>query len=161
MDASSPAVTAQTVLDRHTAAFDLLRERRPLIQDVVLVRQLGGGFTEASVLVCDIQETSSTDGSPPLHGQYIVKISDTDVGAQAQRHEAFVDGLGPFAQTRVPPLLVAASNASINVDVYGIANNGLRSLRAADEIDYRDLAATTELAAEQLFHPFTAVAFLR
>jgi hypothetical protein len=56
MDASSLALTVRAELGRPPAAFDLLRERRPLIRDIVLVGQLSGGFTEASVLVCDIQE---------------------------------------------------------------------------------------------------------
>ncbi|MGW4947242.1 P-loop NTPase [Actinoplanes sp. NPDC004185] len=150
MNIDSSELDERGSYSRIEPAFELVRTNRPSIRNIVSVRALSGGFTEASVLVCDIDEVGeATDGSL-LRGQYIVKISEARADPQSQMHLAFTENLNGFAASHVPPLLLSVADTRMRVDVYGIANYGLRSLRAADEIDFVDLHAVTQRISGEL-----------
>ncbi|MEH0818553.1 P-loop NTPase [Micromonospora sp. CPCC 205714] len=124
-------------ISREDAALALILDRQPTIMNITPIKSLSGGFTDASVLVCDVAGRPGADGE--VDGQYVLKVSRAKDVDQGAAHQAFWDALPQFAQARVPRLVVAADNDDVRAELYEIAGNSLRTIRTADLADYRDL----------------------
>lgn len=141
---------------REEAGFNLILDSHPAITRITPIKSLNGGYTDASVLVCDV--VGPEGSNPEVDGQYVLKVSgakDTDQGAA---HQAFWDALPDFARARVPRLVLAAANDAVRAELYEIAGNSLRSIRTADLADYRDLRPACGQVASDLLDAQLAAA---
>ncbi|NUT31451.1 MAG: ATP-binding protein [Hamadaea sp.] len=131
-------------------AFRVLRAHRPALREPSLVREFGGGYTDAAVAVCDLAETG--DGDTRLRGQYVVKVATTQRSriSQADLHQAFCEALPGLARGHVPRLILTAVEDGLQVDLYEVAGYSSRSFRQADEIDFGDLAQAVAAVASDL-----------
>jgi tetratricopeptide (TPR) repeat protein len=140
---------------REDAAFALLRDRYSTITQILRIGVLHGGFTDASVLVCDISDSRPVGTADRIDGHYILKVSGAGAADQAAAHRDFHETLPDFANRRVPRLVTAVADDAVQAGLYEIAGPSLRSIRTADAVDYRDQRSicgevASELLAAQL-----------
>ncbi|WP_431885261.1 hypothetical protein [Micromonospora wenchangensis] len=130
---------------REEAAFALILGRHPTITGITPIKSLAGGFTDASVLVCDVEGTAGE-----VDGQYVLKVSGAKDVDQGAAHQEFWDAVPEFAEARIPRLVVSAADHEVRAELYEIAGNSLRSIRTADLADYRDLRHSCAQVAGEL-----------
>ncbi|MER7332948.1 MULTISPECIES: hypothetical protein [unclassified Micromonospora] len=144
------AVAEDVTARREEAAFALLQSRHPAITGIVRIGMLGGGFTDALVLVCDISDGRPSGTRDRIDGHYILKVSDASTPDQASAHRDFHEALAEFADRRVPRLVTVVADDAVRAELYEIAGPGLRSIRTADAVDYRDQRSVCGKVASEL-----------
>jgi hypothetical protein len=132
------------------AGRHMIESRLPYGSQVVLVRRLGGGFTDAVVILCDVDPGPVNAAATPIKGQYILKVEPTSSASQSTAHDHFCRQLANFAADHVPRLVMSVQDAGVSADLYEIAGLSLDNLRTAEHLDYEDREEVCARAAEAL-----------
>ncbi|MFV6028870.1 hypothetical protein [Streptomyces sp. NPDC056264] len=129
---STPNGTSSTETEeaakRHERVLCILR--RELGEKVVLsrIKELGGGFTDAEVVLADVMGANRKEPD----GHVVLKVSPEAGQRQHEAHQRFMTDLGDYGQSHLPQLHLSAADERLRVDVYGIAGESLEQVKAGD-----------------------------
>lgn len=115
---------------------------------IEVINPLGGGFTNAQVLLVDISGSPVKD----LDGQFVLKVELSHGHPQSVAHSQFCSELNGFADHHVPKLLKSIEDQGVRADLYDIAGHSLQSVRTVDRADYADQEKVCAQLAEDLIH---------
>ena len=130
----------EAIPERYLAIVTELISRNGSGPDFFVRKALGGGNTDALVLVVDVGQKAPNSNAEYPSGEYILKLDTKRVWnvpepAEGERHEAATTWNTEFSSRHIPRLIDHAEDDKSQALLYEIAGQSLVNLITADSLD--------------------------